>query len=116
MPFQGRSQSEHRFRAPRRGNDAAVRFRFLGILSVLSMGVVSVACGGSSSETPPPLEPLPVNLHYDRASTALSGEVLMTEADAGAIVRAEEAPPENEAPPARSTWGTDRGGSQTPLK
>jgi hypothetical protein len=32
-------------------------------------------CGGSSSETPPPLEPLPVNVHYDRSATTLPGEL-----------------------------------------
>ena len=93
-----------------------MRFRFLRILSVLSIGALPVGCGGSSSETPPPLEPLPVNLHYDRASTALSGEVPLIEADAGAVVRAEESLPENEAPPARSTWGAERATPPTNLK
>jgi hypothetical protein len=32
-------------------------------------------CGGSSSETPPPLEPLPANLHYSRSATTLPGEL-----------------------------------------
>jgi hypothetical protein len=32
-------------------------------------------CGGSSSETPPPLEPSPVNIHYNRSATTLPGEV-----------------------------------------
>ena len=74
-----------------------------------------VSCGGSSSETPPPLEPLPVNLHYDRSSTALSGEVIV--APAGSVVRTkEEPPPSDEGPPARSTWGTDKSVPQTPLK
>jgi hypothetical protein len=77
------------------------------------------ACGGSSSETPPPLEPHPMNLHYDRASTALSGEVPLAEADAGAgVVRSNDLPAEEKpAPPARSTWGTDKaGGAAVPLK
>ncbi|HVR21027.1 MAG TPA: hypothetical protein VMS65_15050, partial [Polyangiaceae bacterium] len=56
---------------------------------------VAGACGGSSSETPPPLEPLPVNLHYDRSSTALSGEVLANENNAGpGVVRTQDLPPE----------------------
>ena len=75
-----------------------------------------VACGGSQSETPPPLEPLPVNLHYDRASTALSGEVPIASADGGVVERAADAPPESDGPPARSTWGTDHGDKPAPLK
>jgi hypothetical protein len=88
------------------------------LLLFLAAAVAS-ACGGSSSETPPPLEPLPVNLHYDRSSTALSGEVLVSEADAGAgVVRTKDLPPEgeDELPPARSTWGTERNGASAPLK
>ena len=79
---------------------------------LLVAGVLLVGCGGSSSETPPPLEPLPVNLHYDRGSTALAGEVPVVAADAGAVKRADEIPPEtNEGPPAPATWG---GGSDKP--
>jgi hypothetical protein len=77
------------------------------------------ACGGSSSETPPPLEPLPVNLHYDRASTALAGEVPAVESDAGvATLRASDPLPEDDqaSPPARSTWGTERSPAPSPLK
>jgi hypothetical protein len=58
------------------------------------------ACGGSSSETPPPLQPLPVNVHYDRSSTTLPGELGMPApepTDAGA-------PPSE--PPAAETIGT----------
>jgi hypothetical protein len=58
------------------------------------------ACGGSSSETPPPLQPLPVNVHYDRSSTTLPGELGMPApepTDAGA--------PKTE-PPAAETIGT----------
>jgi hypothetical protein len=77
---------------------------------------VLVGCGGSSSETPPPLEPLPVNLHYDRSSTALAGELPVVAPDAGVVKRAEEAPPEPEGPPARGTWGTDAVEKPAPLK
>lgn len=84
---------------------------------LLFAGVAPVGCGGSSSETPPPLEPLPVNLHYDRSSTALAGELPVVAADAGAVQRTEEAPADgNEGPPARSTWGVDRAEKPTPLK
>jgi hypothetical protein len=58
-----------------------------------------------------------VNLHYDRSSTALSGEVPVAQADGGSVVRAkEEPPPSDEGPPARSTWGTEKALPQTPLK
>jgi hypothetical protein len=76
---------------------------------VVASGVIAFAlpaCGGSGSETPPPLEPLPVNLHYDRSSTALAGEHTLLEADAGAVVKSSDPIEEPvEAPPARSTWG-----------
>jgi len=80
------------------------------------VSLLVLACGGSSSETPHPLEPLPVNLHYDRASTALSGEEPVVEADAGVVRRADEEPIEGASPPARSTWGAERGVPPTPLK
>jgi len=37
--------------------------------------VTLASCGGSSSETPPPLEPLPANVKYSRAATTLPGEI-----------------------------------------
>jgi hypothetical protein len=68
------------------------------ICSVLCSG-----CGGSSSETPPPLEPLPANIHYNRAATALPGE-------AEPAASAQEPTPsvpgsEPAAAPAPKTWG-----------
>jgi hypothetical protein len=44
----------------------------------------SLGCGGSSSETPPPLEPTRANVHYDRSATTLPGELGSTTPDAGA--------------------------------
>jgi hypothetical protein len=81
------------------------------------VGLLAFGCGGSSSETPPPLEPLPVNLHYDRASTALSTDQQIAEVDAGGVQRADEAqePAPGASGPARSTWGSDRA-APTPLK
>jgi hypothetical protein len=80
-----------------------------GLRGVVASGVIALAvsaCGGSGSETPPPLEPLPVNLHYDRSSTALAGDHSVLEADAGAVVKSSEPIEEpTETPPARSTWG-----------
>ncbi|HSU39851.1 MAG TPA: hypothetical protein VLJ38_09785 [Polyangiaceae bacterium] len=56
------------FCAPARGLGIAA-FGLLLALAVMS-------CGGSSSETPPPLEPTPSNVRYDRsATTTLPGEI-----------------------------------------
>jgi hypothetical protein len=67
------------------------------------------SCGGSSSETPPPLEPHPLNLHYSRSATALASDnEPLTAADAG--VAAADQPrdvDEREDVPARRTWGSD---------
>jgi hypothetical protein len=81
------------------------------------VGLLLFGCGGSSSETPPPLEPLPVNLHYDRASTALSTDQQIAEVDAGGVQRADEAEEQgaDSSAPARSTWGSDRP-APAPLK
>jgi hypothetical protein len=46
----------------------------LGVVGAL-VGLGSASCGGSSSETPPPLEPLPANVHYNRSATTLPGEL-----------------------------------------
>jgi hypothetical protein len=46
-----------------------IRFAVVALLSAFAG-----ACGGSSSETPPPLRPLPPNVHYDRSATTLPGE------------------------------------------
>jgi hypothetical protein len=50
------------------------RLLVLSGLPALVLGA-SVGCGGSSSETPPPLEPTPANVHYDRSATTLPGEL-----------------------------------------
>jgi hypothetical protein len=52
-------------------------------LAALAVGA-SVGCGGSSSETPPPLEPTPANVHYDRSATTLPGELGSTGPDSAA--------------------------------
>jgi hypothetical protein len=83
-----------------------------GRLSVLILvsGALS-SCGGSSSETPPPLEPHPLNLHYSREATTLGNEIeAPVIADAGASQP--KAAPEDEAeevvPVAPRTWGSDK--------
>jgi hypothetical protein len=84
----------------------------LGFLT-LSAGVALLSCGGSASETPPPLEPHPANLHYSRSSTALSAADLPAESDAGTSEPSEappaafEPPPPSNGAPAPRTWGAD---------
>jgi hypothetical protein len=48
---------------------------YLGRLAAALCFGLLASCGGSSSETPPPLEPLPVNVHYNRSATTLPGEL-----------------------------------------
>jgi hypothetical protein len=80
-----------------------------GAKILFPVGLLAFGCGGSSSETPPPLEPLPVNLHYDRASTALSTDQQIAEVDAGVVKRADEVQEQGPASePVRSTWGSER--------
>jgi len=69
--------------------------------------VLCSACGGSSSETPPPLEPLPANIHYHRAATALPGEAEpAASAQEPAPADAQAAPGADPATaPAPKTWG-----------
>ncbi|HEY3497332.1 MAG TPA: hypothetical protein VGK73_21700 [Polyangiaceae bacterium] len=43
------------------------------LLAAIAFLLVS-GCGGSSSETPPPLRPLPPNVHYNRSATTLPSE------------------------------------------
>jgi len=85
------------------------RFLFGAVLTVSALA----ACGGSSSETPPPLQPDPAGFRY--ASVAPRPEEA-EESDAGSAprsqpARAASAPTELERTPkprvpARSTWGT----------
>jgi len=81
-----------------------MRYRFLfGVM--LATGALA-ACGGSSSETPPPLQPDPVGFRY--ASTTPPVRVA-EESDAGnvpqTIPETTVADPKPRVP-ARSTWGS----------
>jgi len=60
------------------------------------------ACGGSSSETPPPLEPDPRGFHYAPALPPAA-----TESDAGAAPSSRGLDDDDEKPhtKASSTWG-----------
>jgi len=74
----------------------------LAFIALCTLG----ACGGSSSETPPPLQPDPKGFHY--ASVPLPPPVA-ADSDAGAVPMAsdldEELKPKG---PARSTWGSTK--------
>jgi hypothetical protein len=80
-----------------------MRDRFLfGVM--LTAGALA-ACGGSSSETPPPLQPDPVGFRYASTVPARVAE----ESDAGAATQtAPESTDVDPRPrvPARSTWGS----------
>ncbi|HTQ07255.1 MAG TPA: hypothetical protein VMI54_25535 [Polyangiaceae bacterium] len=47
----------------------------LAVACGVAFALALASCGGSSSETPPPLEPSPQNVHYDRSATTLPGEL-----------------------------------------
>jgi hypothetical protein len=67
-----------------------------------AVGCALAACGGSSSETPPPLQPDPEGFHYAGVHAA------PREASDGGAAPAPSDADDDEKPraPARSTWGT----------
>jgi len=82
---------------------------FTRLTAVFASGV-ALGCGGSSSETPPPLEPHPMNLHYSRAATTLGNEVEEPAVSADAGANQPRDVPEDEVdevvPAAPRTWGS----------
>jgi hypothetical protein len=71
----------------------------LGVL--LALAGTQAACGGSSSETPPPLQPDPKGFHYAGAAP-LEREA----SDAGPAPVANDSDDDDKPhAPARSTWG-----------
>jgi len=64
------------------------------------------ACGGSSSETPPPLQPDPKGFRYASVSPPVS---VAPDSDAGAAPMTNELEMEEKPrAPARSTWGSTK--------
>jgi len=64
------------------------------------------ACGGASSETPPPLQPDPKGFRY---ASAVPSPVSATESDAGAAPIGNELDGEEKPrAPARPTWGSSK--------
>jgi hypothetical protein len=77
------------------------RFLFGAMLASATLA----ACGGSSSETPPPLQPDPVGFRYASPTPVR----VLEESDAGSapqtLPETTEADPKPRVP-ARSTWGS----------
>ena len=85
------------------------RMRF-AVLSLL-LSLCAVACGGSSSETPPPLPPDPTSARYTGPRMPNPADDVAAEAPAEAA--------ENEADdlprkPAAATWGSGKATHPTP--
>lgn len=73
---------------------------WLGVL--LALACAQAACGGSSSETPPPLQPDPKGFYYAGVPATERGA-----SDAGAEPVATDTDDDDKPhAPARSTWGT----------
>jgi len=82
-----------------------------GWLLAIVFAVELCACGGSSSETPPPLEPDPRGFYYAGVS-AVQPEA--SDAGSDSVARSNASDDEDDdkpRTPARSTWG-----SQSPRK
>jgi hypothetical protein len=80
---------------------------------VLALGVSAAslaACGGSSSETPPPLEPDPRGFHYAPAQASISEET-----DAGDAPRT-VGNADNDEPTPRAKSNSTRGGGKPPAR
>ena len=81
----------------------------LACFALLALGAVGSlgACGGSSSETPPPLQPDPKGFRY--ASVPVNQASPSADSDAGALPLSNDLD-EEEKPraPARSTWGSPK--------
>jgi hypothetical protein len=80
---------------------------FLAALAPIAFCALS-GCGGSSSETPPPLQPDPKGFRYASTPPRIS----VADSDAGAMAPMPNELDEQEKPraPARSTWGAAKPG------
>ena len=75
-----------------------------GLLFGSALALLSPACGGSSSETPPPLEPDSRGTHYVSAPLPRAGDAAAS-APSPALADDDDIKPKN---PARSTWGSPK--------
>ncbi|MES1172981.1 MAG: hypothetical protein ABUL62_01540 [Myxococcales bacterium] len=76
----------------------------LATVASLALGTLG-ACGGSSSETPPPLQPDPKGFHY----ASVPPPPAVAEGDAGGVPMASDLE-DDEKPraPGRATWGSPK--------
>jgi hypothetical protein len=73
---------------------------------VLALMVFVSGCGGSSSETPPPLEPDPQNLYRGTGAPFIPKQRPQPAVDAeGKEVEADDDPQTRAKKPVPSTWG-----------
>ena len=69
---------------------------------VLVAAFAFIACGGSSSETPPPLQPDPAGFHYAGVPASKHDDV----ADAGSETASDSSDDDDKPKrPASTTWG-----------
>ncbi len=68
----------------------------------LAVVLTLAACGGSSSETPPPLQPDPAGFHYAGVSASKPEDPTDAGAEPASDDSDDEAKPKR---PASSTWG-----------
>ncbi|RYZ04104.1 MAG: hypothetical protein EOO73_24775 [Myxococcales bacterium] len=73
--------------------------------------LLAAGCGGSSSETPPPLEPDPTSARYTGPRFPSKDEPV---GSAAAPEAQDEEEPALPARPGRSTWGSGRAAPSTP--
>lgn len=81
-----------------------MRRRMRAVLLGLSLGLLVTGCGGSSSETPPPLEPDPTLARYTgpRLSKHVDAEPASAKEAEPAL---EDEQPARPSRPAAGTWG-----------
>ena len=72
---------------------------------VLCLALLAAGCGGSSSETPPPLEPDPTSSRYTGPRVTTGSE---ESAPRPAASEAEDPLPEQPSQSARATWGSGK--------
>lgn len=76
-------------------------------LFALTLSMLAVGCGGSSSETPPPLEPDPTSYRYTGPRVQSPPEEPVP-AGESAAEEAEDDAPVRPKKPAATTWGSGK--------
>lgn len=76
------------------------------LVSVLALALTATACGGSSSETPPPLEPDPTSGRYTGPRVTNRQEPVKASAEPEPMD--EDDVPRTPQKPAAATWGSGK--------